>query len=134
MRLIIVISFLLYTNAYLSARDLRCADRPPATKFDAATLIKSIEQAEMQIKSEFGADVFEKFPDLLTSDGMRTIGEVWSRQLTMAGYPAGFVVRQCIAADLIALGMDDAAGSILVSGQANTVSIRHLKSELRKIK
>lgn len=122
------------STANAQGRDPRCAGRAVATKTEAAGLILSLERAEAQIKSDLGTNVFNGIPEVNTTQGRRSLGVVWAEYLDRAGYPADFTVRQCLAVDFLAIGMDDSAGFVLVSGQANSVAIRHLKSELAKLK
>lgn len=113
-----------------AARDIRCRNFPESTKTTASDLSKIVSSAQSSINSDYRRDVFTGVPELETPQGRKNLGEVWSDYLSRNGYPQKLDELQCIASDLMALGLDAAAADVLVSRMAHKVAVHHLVTEL----
>jgi hypothetical protein len=120
--------------AISQARDPRCAGYPLSGKEVARGLAVTIDNALKSIVTDHGIEIFSSTDKVNFPDGISTIGELWSSYLGKEGYPADFTVRQCIAVDLVALGLDESAATDIVMTSAELNSIENVKAELEKIR
>jgi hypothetical protein len=94
-----------------------------------STLLNQVKQAEAQMKTEFGPNVFRGRAEFDGPHGHETIGEAWARVLIAAGAPDTLRAREELAKQA---GLDPQASLAYAAPLANLDAIEYLETQLEK--
>jgi hypothetical protein len=94
-----------------------------------STMLNQVKQAEAQMKTEFGPNVFRGQAEFDGPHGHETIGEAWARVLIASGAPATLRGREELAKQA---GLDPQASLAYAAPLANLDAIEYLETKLEK--